>query len=672
MLSSKRPFLRAGALWHWLPMIILIATQLAVGLVIVPDFGISWDDPGDAAYGADALSAYRDRSIDWESYSKRKYYGPAHFMLQNLASPILTRIMPAWEDHDARRFVNLASFQIAIVALFYFARQLVRYPAALAGTLLFASQPLFLGHAFINGKDIPFMALFLMSLALGYAASRKLKEVRPAETENGDASSSRAARVIRRDVEAMSQPRRVALAAALTLFAVLLVELYLVNAFIRPQVLELVQAAYEGTATQPVVDLFQLVAEDRNVAPLEAYLDRGSDLVDRAGLAILAILAVPLIVMTVTAFPRTMASLRSGLKNDLREMRSDPLQGWTARSHTALLITTGIVAGLAVSIRVVGLLAIFLIGVLYLGRHRARAVPPLMVLTLLAAAITYLTWPYLWRDPLGRFIESYQFLVSDPNRDYVLFMGQATKGRLLPWFYLPSLMLFQLTEPVWLLVVATLGLLVVRKRVRGLTPLLAIVLILWITIPTVPLILKNAWFYDNFRQFLFVTPAFFMMGMFSLDHALNWLGRREAIAAAAVLLLIPGVLAFIRLHPYQYVYYNSLVGGVRGAERDFELDYWATSYSEAMRQLNPLLPQGSVAAFWGTTGTAESFARSDLELRVFNTEQELKEISPDVAVMITRANIDLGILPSVPPFEEVTVNGVVLAVVKRVSESPDG
>jgi len=40
-------------------------------------------------------------------------------------------------------------------------------------------------------------------------------------------------------------------------------------------------------------------------------------------------------------------------------------------------------------------------------------------------------------------------------------------------------------------------------------------------------------------------------------------------------------LQYNKLHPYEYVYFNELVGGLPGAGRNFETDYWGTSYKEA-------------------------------------------------------------------------------------------
>ena len=52
---------------------------------------------------------------------------------------------------------------------------------------------------------------------------------------------------------------------------------------------------------------------------------------------------------------------------------------------------------------------------------------------------------------------------------------------------------------------------------------------------------------------------------------------------SSVLYLVLHVAYMVQLHPYQYVYYNRLIGGLNGAYLRFETDYWALSYREADR-----------------------------------------------------------------------------------------
>ena len=52
-------------------------------------------------------------------------------------------------------------------------------------------------------------------------------------------------------------------------------------------------------------------------------------------------------------------------------------------------------------------------------------------------------------------------------------------------------------------------------------------------------------------------------------------------------------MTLIRLHPYEYLFYNSLVGGLEGASRSYDLDYWFNSMPEAIGQLEAYLRRTS-------------------------------------------------------------------------------
>jgi hypothetical protein len=41
----------------------------------------------------------------------------------------------------------------------------------------------------------------------------------------------------------------------------------------------------------------------------------------------------------------------------------------------------------------------------------------------------------------------------------------------------------------------------------------------------------------------------------------------------------------VRLHPYQYVYFNHLAGGARGADGRYMLDYWGLALKQASTEL---------------------------------------------------------------------------------------
>jgi hypothetical protein len=71
--------------------------------------------------------------------------------------------------------------------------------------------------------------------------------------------------------------------------------------------------------------------------------------------------------------------------------------------------------------------------------------------------------------------------------------------------------------------------------------------------------------YDNFRQIFFILPPIFLMAGVALEAIKNVKWQ----AALIVICLLPSAFGIVSLHPYEYMYYNSFVGGVSGADGTF-------------------------------------------------------------------------------------------------------
>ena len=56
-------------------------------------------------------------------------------------------------------------------------------------------------------------------------------------------------------------------------------------------------------------------------------------------------------------------------------------------------------------------------------------------------------------------------------------------------------------------------------------------------------------------------------------------------AAAIIAALAWNAGTLVRLHPYQYLYYNPLVGGLEGAAGRYDTDYWVNIMPEAVDEL---------------------------------------------------------------------------------------
>jgi hypothetical protein len=206
--------------------------------------------------------------------------------------------------------------------------------------------------------------------------------------------------------------------------------------------------------------------------------------------------------------------------------------------------------------------------------------------------------------------------------------------------------------------------LAVRVFVRRAADRLKLALVaLWFFVPLGAALVFMPTVYDNFRQFLFMIPPLFIFAGYSLMwvfERVRPLSLRLLILAA---LLLPGLYWDVRLHPYQYVYYNQLVGGVGGAFRSFEMDYWATSYREATEYLNAVAPAGARVVVWGPDHLVQRYAREDLVISEYRKEADEPQ---DFAVISTRHNKDLSLYPDASNLFQTGRDGAVFAVVKRL------
>ena len=107
--------------------------------------------------------------------------------------------------------------------------------------------------------------------------------------------------------------------------------------------------------------------------------------------------------------------------------------------------------------------------------------------------------------------------------------------------------------------------------------------------------------HNGARHFLFALPALAVCAAWAYLQAGEWLRDsrprflRIAQIAFALLLLLP-VWHLVCLHPYQYVYYNSLIGGTAGSYERYEAEYWFTSTKHGIEWLEKYIADEGSAA----------------------------------------------------------------------------
>ena len=341
------------------------------------------------------------------------------------------------------------------------------------------------------------------------------------------------------------------------------------------------------------------------------------------------------------------------------------------RKPLGTILLAAFFLGIAISIRVLGPLAGILVGIYALSQFKKITIPILIkslaVYAVLAILIALITWPYLWTNPLQKFIEAFGFMSDNPTQLKVLFNGQLYQADELPRRYLPVLLSLTLTEPV--LPLFLIGVLVSFWKKFKITradnwSLITdyLLLLLWFLIPFTYVIVSKPPMYDGYRHFLFMLPPIFIFAGFAFEKIFELIKPRWAIGAITFILLAPGIYGIIQLHPYEYTYYNSFAGGTSGAFRTYETDYWLTCYKEAVDQFDE---PGAQLFIKREPYIAEYYANKNVTIRDYRTEFG-KIKSGDFVLVNTRANEDIKTFKDAPVVLQIRRGNAVFCEIKKI------
>jgi hypothetical protein len=221
---------------------------------------------------------------------------------------------------------------------------------------------------------------------------------------------------------------------------------------------------------------------------------------------------------------------------------------------------------------------------------------------ILAYSVMGLVWPWSVVAPFNLFhaVDYFSNFFEKPWRE--LFDGQLLLVPDMPRSYVPTLMALQLPEVLLALAIGgTIGasfvIAGIGKRAGGVrrrAALLAVVLAA--TLPILITVMARPAMYNGIRHFVFTLPPIAVLGGLAASRIAQLLKQRGSAAiTVAALIGVAGVaspvIEMVRLHPYQYTYYNHLIGGVAGARPYYMIDYWGLSMTQASRQLRTLLAQ---------------------------------------------------------------------------------
>ncbi|MFN8426020.1 MAG: hypothetical protein U0X93_07745 [Anaerolineales bacterium] len=308
----------------------------------------------------------------------------------------------------------------------------------------------------------------------------------------------------------------------------------------------------------------------------------------------------------------------------------------------------------------------------------------------IAIGVMLITWPYLWENPIARLFGTLKFMSDNPTQLAVLFNGEIFRANDMPHRYLPFMLWSTLTEPTWILF--GLGIFFGFRKFKSNSKefaSLALTLSWFILLVAYVLILRPA-VYDGLRHFLFILPPVFIFTGFAFEWMFEKLTNATTRptsrsismanqgffaslrmtfiwlrAGLVLLILLPGVSGIIQLHPYEYAYYNSFVGGTGGVFRNYETEYWLTCYKEAMQTLDARLSQPANVFVLREAYIAEYYSGSNTLVRDLRNARN--DVKPgDYVLVNTRANDDRSVFRDAPPVLQIGREGAIFCEVKQI------
>ena len=197
------------------------------------------------------------------------------------------------------------------------------------------------------------------------------------------------------------------------------------------------------------------------------------------------------------------------------------------------------------------------------------------------------------------------FMDYEPWQGTVQIHGDYIPFDKVPWYYTSAYI--AISMPLVLLALAAVGAVAGIGRRQ---PFVIAAAIVCIVFPAYQAI-SDARALNGYRHFIFLVPFLMLIAAYPIGYVLTEY-RAGVIRVGVVVLvsiaMLPSLISVYQLFPYQYTFYNSLVGGVRGANGRYYIDLWRSALREALRRIEDFDDAKGTIGVYGSCGSTFSFA----------------------------------------------------------------
>ena len=272
------------------------------------------------------------------------------------------------------------------------------------------------------------------------------------------------------------------------------------------------------------------------------------------------------------------------------------------RPRLTHLLLFGLLLGAALGLRALALLILFYVPIA-IAMNLPQPVTPAsaarflfrsLLLFVPALAVSYLLMIAAWPWAAISLFNPIRGLFAFAHFHYpikTLLFGETYLMADVPRWYVPVYLAIKL--PLAVLCGAALGLATAAYAVRGPAALRVretLFIAFTALFPVACQVVSHGPAFSGIRHFLFVLPPIAVLAGIGFDAMLAWLQARRRSFAAAAAIALAACLAWpasvmVRLHPYEHLFFNPLVGGLQGAALRYDTDYWVNVMHEMVAGL---------------------------------------------------------------------------------------
>lgn len=301
-------------------------------------------------------------------------------------------------------------------------------------------------------------------------------------------------------------------------------------------------------------------------------------------------------------------------------------------------------------------------------------------ISIISYILGILLWPFGLQDPINNPLAALTELSNFGQLTaYQIFEG--SRQYIKPWYYIPKYLL--ITTPFIVLLGFPIGFLAFFKLKGNKTKLLLVFVLFVALFPVIYGISKDSYLYNGWRHFLFIYGPLIVFSGLGFEMLLRIIkGKAGSFIVYGLLILGLGKVTLwqIQNHPYEYMYFNEIVGGTAGAAGDYETDYWCQTPKKAIEWLAKNEVKGDKKVRVKTNNETNSLQyyanqHSDSIQIVWSREYEWQKDQWDYAIWTSRTLSknqieDKNIWPPKGTIHTIDVDGFPMAaIVKRENNS---